>query len=131
MTGADGEGVSAISAKWPEPERVYRRAAVKGLALGTIQLVQVGPTAWVANMVAQHGHASPEHPVAVRYDALATCLGALAREATALDAEVQMPRIGMGLGGGSWDKIEPMLVELAASVSVSVFDLPTKRHGSG
>jgi hypothetical protein len=42
----------------------------------------------------------------------------------ALDAEVHMPRIGIGLGGGSWDMIEPMLYELASSVSVYVHDLP-------
>ena len=87
---------------------------------------QVETTIWVANMIAQHGNASPANPVAVRYDALAMCLRALDEEAAALDAEVHMPRIGVGLGGGSWAEIEPMLMTLAASVPVYVYDLPNK-----
>ena len=125
--GGWGKGfVLAVSAKWPEPEQEYRRAARTGLTLGSIQLVQVERTLWVANMVAQHGHVSPANPVAIRYDALGTCLKLLADEATALEADVQMPRIGVGLGGGSWDRIEPMLVDLASSASVSVYDLPAQ-----
>jgi O-acetyl-ADP-ribose deacetylase (regulator of RNase III) len=123
-SGGWGRGfVLAVSARWPEPEREYRKATATGLPLGSIQVIQVNAAIWVANMVAQHGHASASHP-AVRYDALETCLSALAGKAMALDAEVHMPRIGIGLGGGSWDMIEPMLYELASSVSVYVHDLP-------
>jgi len=124
--GGWGKGfVLAISARWPEPEQEYRKAAAVGLTLGSTQVVQVRATTWVANMIAQHGHASVSNPVAVRYDALENCLVALRGEAVALTAEVHMPRIGTGLGGGSWGMIEPMLFDLATSVPVYVYDLRT------
>ncbi len=125
--GGWGKGfVLAVSAKWPEPEREYRKAAPGGLTLGSIQLIQVESRIWVSNMIAQRGYASRANPVAVRYEALDACLSEVAHEATALDAEVHMPRIDVGLDGGSWDDIEPMLITLDLSVPVYVYDLPGK-----
>ena len=40
------------------------------------------------------------------------------------DASIHMPRIGCGLAGGTWDKIEPILVDCQSSknVQVTVYD---------
>ena len=75
-------------------------------------------------MVAQHGYVSRANPVAIRYDALAQCLSKLAgriEQATI----IHMPRIGSGLVGGNWERIEPLLEELPAMAGfdVRVYDL--------
>lgn len=66
--GGWGKGfVMAISKRWPEPEATYRdwhkERSKNDFALGAIQLVQVEPSVWVANMVAQRGvEAGPDGP---------------------------------------------------------------------
>ncbi len=112
--GGWGKGfVVAISNRWQEPEKNYRqwhkKGADDGFALGAIQLVQVDDTLYVANMIAQHGFTNQSNPVPLRYESLDECLQKLAAKARALNASVHMPRIGCGLAGGKWEKIEPML----------------------
>ena len=55
-------------------------------------------------------------------------LGRLADEAAELDASVHMPRIGCGLAGGKWSRIEPLVTERLVNkgVAVTVYD-----HGEG
>ena len=58
--GGWGKGfVVAISRRWPEPERAFRQwhraRAGNDFGLGAVQVVQVKPDVWVANMVAQRG----------------------------------------------------------------------------
>jgi len=127
--GGWGKGfVLAISRRWPEPERAYRRwhreRAGNGFGLGALQLVGVQPNLWVANMVGQHGvkHGSAGPPV--RYEAIAACLTKLTAEAKRLEASVHMPRIGCGLAGGRWERIEPLIdaTLVAADVPVTVYD---------
>lgn len=89
-----------------------------------VQLVRVGQDLLVANMVAQHGYVSAANPVAVRYEALDECLRKLAGR---LDGgtTVQMPRIGCGLAGGRWERVEPIIEQrlVAAGFEVLVYDL--------
>ena len=150
--GGWGAGfVKAISARWAEPEAAYRRwhRAGTGFELGATQLVVVPPTRsvqrpleynehadaervdderdhdeglWVANMVAQHGYTRPGAP-AIRYDALAACLGQLAQLAGELGASVHMPRLGCGLAGGHWGRVGPIVEEKLAGLDVVVYDL--------
>lgn len=58
--GGWGRGfVLALSNRWAEPERSYRRwyaeRETNGFGLGALQLVSVGDGAWVANVVGQRG----------------------------------------------------------------------------
>lgn len=131
--GGWGKGfVLALSRHWPEPEAAYRQwsrgrsSAGTKFELGRIQPVRVDEGHWVVNMIAQHGYASRTNPVALRYDALADCLGKVASWAGAHDAGVRMPRIGCGLAGGSWDEIEPLIERMlvANGIGVRVYDLP-------
>jgi O-acetyl-ADP-ribose deacetylase (regulator of RNase III) len=114
--GAWGKGfVVAISQRWPEPEREFRRwhreRAGNDFGLGATQLVQVQPDVWVANMVGQRGiHRARSTGVPVRYEAIESCLHTVAGHALRLNASVHMPRIGCGLSGGKWERIEPMVV---------------------
>ncbi|WP_433890524.1 macro domain-containing protein [Streptomyces sp. CA-111067] len=127
--GGWGKGfVLAISRRWPEPEAAYRRwhreRSKNDFALGAVQLVQVGRLVWVANMIGQHGMRTGSKGVPVRYEAIDTALEAVAARATELSASVHMPRIGCGLAGGKWERVEPLIVArlVAAEVPVTVYD---------
>jgi hypothetical protein len=61
----------------------------------------------------------------IRYEALDRCLTALGDKALELDASVHLPRIGCGLAGGRWDRVEPLIGErlCGRGVSVTVYDV--------
>jgi O-acetyl-ADP-ribose deacetylase (regulator of RNase III) len=123
--GAWGAGfVLAISRRWPEPEKQYRKLTAS--ALGDCQLVQVEPNLWVANLIAQHGTYPQNGVPPIRYVALDDALYQLSIDVIAHDASVHMPRIGCGLAGGTWDQIEPIIQETLCDegIPVWVYDLP-------
>ncbi|MEU5000098.1 macro domain-containing protein [Streptomyces sp. NPDC021622] len=127
--GGWGKGfVVAVSRRWPEPETAYRRwhreRAKNDFGLGAAQFVQVGPLLWVANMIGQHGMRTGSKGVPVRYEAIDTALCKLADKAAELDASVHMPRIGCGLAGGKWSRVEPLIAErlTARGIAVTVYD---------
>ncbi|MGK5638173.1 macro domain-containing protein [Streptomyces sp. URMC 126] len=113
--GGWGKGfVLALSRRWEEPEREYRRwhraRAENDFGLGAVQVVRVERWLWVANMVGQRGiRTGRSSGVPVRYEAIDTALAKLADEAARLGASVHMPRIGCGLAGGRWDRVEPLI----------------------
>jgi O-acetyl-ADP-ribose deacetylase (regulator of RNase III) len=127
--GRWGKGfVLALSRRWEQPEAEYRAWHAAGragrFALGAVQFVQVEPYVWVANMVAQHGTRRGSSGPPIRYDALAACLGQVAARALELKASAHMPRVGCGLAGGQWPKVEPLILEQLCSrgVAVTVYD---------
>jgi O-acetyl-ADP-ribose deacetylase (regulator of RNase III) len=127
--GGWGKGfVLAISRRWKEPEEQYRGwyAARKSndFGLGAVQFVQVDRYIWVANMVAQRGMKRGSSGPPIRYEALAECLQKLAGKATELQASIHMPRIGCGLAGGDWSRVEPLIDEnlCEQGLSVTVYD---------
>ncbi|MBZ4320936.1 macro domain-containing protein [Streptomyces huiliensis] len=112
--GGWGKGfVLALSRRWPEPEREYRRwhraRAENDFGLGAVQVVRVERWLWVANMVGQRGIRTGSGGVPVRYEAIDAALAKLADEAARLGASVHMPRIGCGLAGGRWERVEPLI----------------------
>jgi O-acetyl-ADP-ribose deacetylase (regulator of RNase III) len=121
--GRWGKGfVVAVSARWPEPERAYREWHRQGhdFGLGAAQFVQVEPDIWVANMVAQHGLRGAAKRPPIRYDAVEGCLAKVAKKAKELSASVHMPRIGCGLAGGKWERIEPLIIKALCELGVPV-----------
>ncbi|MET8575201.1 Appr-1-p processing protein [Streptomyces sp. NPDC005012] len=127
--GGWGKGfVLAISRKWSEPERAYRRwhreRAGNDFGLGAVQFVPVRPDLEVANMVGQRGIRTGSGGPPIRYEAVERCLDALAAHALARGASVHMPRIGCGLAGGRWERIEPIVTRTlcARGVAVTVYD---------
>jgi O-acetyl-ADP-ribose deacetylase (regulator of RNase III) len=127
--GGWGKGfVLAISRRWKQPEEQYRAwyadRSGNDFALGAVQFVQVDPYLWVANMVAQRGLKSGSKGPPIRYEAVAECLKKVATKATELGASLHMPRIGCGLAGGDWSRIEPLLLEHLAEkgLAVTVYD---------
>ncbi|MEU6562531.1 hypothetical protein [Nocardia nova] len=128
--GRWGRGfVVAVSARWPQPEAQYRlwhrHRASNDFGLGAVQLVEVCPDLHIANMIGQHGirRSRSSHPI--RYDALERCLATLADHAHTLNASVHVPRIGTGLAGGTWNKIEPLIIAQLCdnAIPVTVYDL--------
>lgn len=133
--GGWGAGfVVAISKRWKEPERQFRQwargklEAAAPYALGEVQFVHVDETFTIANMVAQHDIRWECGLPPIRYEALEVALEKLGTEALLTRATVHMPRIGCGLAGGQWERVEPLLLKQLSGRSVEVtvydFDVP-------
>ena len=125
--GGWGKGfVLALSRRWSEPEQCYRAwfRSKDRFELGEVQFVPVGESLEVANMIAQRDIVPGSEGPPIRYDALEKCLEKVAGHAAANSASVHMPRIGCGLAGGTWDKVEPIILKtlVASGVAVFVYD---------
>lgn len=123
--GGWGKGfVMAISKKWKAPENAYRQwyKLKDNFVLGEVQFVQVEADTWIANIIGQHHIYKDEtgNPP-IRYAAVAAGLAKVGEFATANQASVHMPRIGCGLAGGSWDKIEPLINENLTANNIETF----------
>jgi O-acetyl-ADP-ribose deacetylase (regulator of RNase III) len=124
--GRWGKGfVLAISSRWLAPEKAYRQwhreRANNDFELGAVQFIQVDPYIWVANMIGQRGIKTGSKGSPIRYEAVENCLHKVEQKATELNASVHMPRIGCGLAGGKWSKIEPIIKQAFCENNVSVF----------
>jgi O-acetyl-ADP-ribose deacetylase (regulator of RNase III) len=128
--GKYGAGVSgAISKKWPRVQEQYRmwwRDRRGVLPLGEIQEVLVQPDVRVINMIAQKGIGiDKDGKPPIRYDALEACLDKVGVLVSQERGTIHMPRIGCGLAGGTWDKVEPLIIEQLSKrgLNVTVYDL--------
>src|SRR5664280_1119595 len=128
--GGWGAGfVLALSKRWREPEAEYRRwhrdNSSGDFSLGSVQLVQVQPDIFVANLIGQRDVRARAGQPPIRYEAVRTGLARLREQALPLRASIHMPRIGCGLAGGRWDEIEPLVIEelLRYGIDVTVYDL--------
>src|SRR4051794_31901997 len=77
-------------------------------------------------LVGQHGLEASKGVPPVRYDAIQKGLAAVAKFVAEHSATVHMPRIGCGLSGGTWDRIEPLIESelVAKGIDAYVYDLP-------
>ena len=115
--------VLALSKRWKAPEEEYHEIPINDLVLGNVQLIQVEPDIYVANMIAQHGIRSYSNTIPpIRYNALAQALSEVNTIAEKLGATLHMPRIGCGLAGGKWENVEAVLQKIV-TVDVTVYDL--------
>jgi len=113
--GKWGKGfVLAISKRWKAPEKSYRDwyASQKDFHLGEVQFIKVENNLWIANLIGQHKIRKDELGNApIRYKAVEEGIQKVAHQAEKLNASAHMPRIGCGLAGGKWERIEPVLEE--------------------
>lgn len=70
------------------------------------------------------GSTAPDVAVAARRSGTTGCLNTLAEQAARLAASVHMPRIGCGLAGGRWDRIEPLITAALCEngIATTVYD---------
>ncbi len=118
--------VVAISNRWPEPEKAYREwhrdRAQNDFDLGNVQFVEVEKYICIANMIGQQGmKPSKQNGPPVRYEAIENCLNLVGEKALELEASIHMPRIGCGLAGGKWSKIEPLILEHLISKDIPTY----------
>ena len=75
-------------------------------------------------MIGQRGVRTGGRGVPVRHEAVDTALDHLAGHALELGAPVHVPRIGCGLAGGRWSRVEPLVEErlVERGVPVTVYD---------
>lgn len=123
--GGWGKGfVMALSKKWKEPERQYREWTKNKVnyELGEVQFVKVEEDLWIANLIGQHKIYKDENGLPpIRYEAVKKGLEKIGEFASVQNASVHMPRIGCGLAGGTWDKIEPLILGSLSVKNLSVF----------
>lgn len=124
--GGWGKGfVLAISKRWSEPEAEYRKwhrhRAKNNFGLGAVQFVEVNQYTYIANMIGQRGTKTGSKGPPVRYAAIEECLTIVAEKTQELSASVHMPRIGCGLAGGKWEKIEPLIEQILCSSEIDVY----------
>jgi len=96
--------VLAISARWKEPQIQYK--TWKKYVGGAVQFVQVEDDIMVANMIGQHGVRRSGGRPPVRYEWVEEALTKVAEKAREWSASIHMPRIGCGLAGGKWNRIQ-------------------------
>lgn len=110
--GAWGAGfVLAISNRWSAPEKHYLNLKPSERKLGNTHFIQVESDIIVVNMIAQNGLRTTTNPTPLDYYSLAVCLETMYNKALIENATVHMPKIGSGLGGGDWNKIENIIKE--------------------
>jgi O-acetyl-ADP-ribose deacetylase (regulator of RNase III) len=137
--GGWGKGfVVAVSKRWPQPEASYRQWFAQKywdgqpFKLGEIQRVLVEPNLYVVNMIAQEGYGrgnlalhrsdEPNTTPPIRYEALEACLKKVSQLAQDLGAVVVAPKIGSGLAGGDWVRIEALIERTLAEVAVTIYE---------
>lgn len=133
--GAMGAGVAlALRQKWKQVYAHYADAIKAGLLkLGDAQLVQVEHDTYVANLVGQNLYPSGPDGIPLVYEALEKSLRMLSESKAAEGATIHMPRIGAGLAGGSWERIEKIIIETLVDkgFDITVYDLPTNSTSVG
>ncbi|MCF3112067.1 hypothetical protein LL912_24985 [Niabella sp. CC-SYL272] len=126
--GGWGKGfVMAVSKRWKQPEQQYRQwfKTKDNFKLGEVQFVQVKDELWVANIIGQHKINKDENGnPPIRYEAILLGLEKVGQFAIDKSASVHMPRIGCGLAGGAWDKIEPLInaTLTTKNIQITVYD---------
>lgn len=131
--------VLALSNKWPHLRDNYIQwhQVVNPLPLGRFLIDRAEPGIFVANMIAQRGVKSSVNPKPIKYDALQQALTGVSDYAAGYEDGINedigdafgvysafhMPKIGSGLAGGDWDRIEGIIKETLANFRVVVYTL--------
>lgn len=126
--GVMGKGVAkTIREKWPGAFDVYKQVYdERGLNLGDVIIYQ-GDKVTVANCITQEFYGrGDDNNQYVDYDAVHKCMGALRKYCEEQDLHtIAIPKIGAGLGGGEWLKIEGIIrYEFEdTDIKISVYEL--------
>ena len=121
--GMMGRGIAkTIREKWPNVYEKYREWSRKpDFKLGEVQFVKVAGDLVVGNMIGQEGVGFTNGIPPIRYEAVDKCLKKVAETAIKYKASVIAPRLGSGLAGGDWNKIEALIVENLCKKDIDVY----------
>jgi O-acetyl-ADP-ribose deacetylase (regulator of RNase III) len=133
--GKWGRGfVLAVSRVSPAPENAYRqwfrsKKSDEGtpFRLGAVQFVRVNERMLVANMIGQRDIVRRDGLPPHRIEAVRKAVRTVLDRANDEGWDVQCPRIGCSLGGGSWAAVSKMLqeeIERVPSVHITVCTRP-------
>lgn len=117
-------GVAAsIRGKWPAAYLEYMKMTQR---LGHISVAKCSDNRYsslsVVNMIAQEGLRSATNPRPIRYAALARCMERTALYVKEIEgAEIHCPMFGVGLAGGDWDVIKPLIAEIWSEIPVTIY----------
>jgi O-acetyl-ADP-ribose deacetylase (regulator of RNase III) len=135
--GAWGAGfVLALSRRWGTPELMYRRWAQERPAelreaFGKVQVAPVEKDIIVVNIIGQDGVGRRGEAPPIRYDALEIGLQKVQETMEKYNKPtLHIPRIGCGLAGGEWSKVEE-LIKKTIKFDTYVYTLPheAKKYG--
>ena len=133
-SGSFAAGVAGLlSNKYPKTKEAYFKKFHNGTGwiLGDVQLVCINDerSRYVANCATQqtYGNAYKTKRVYVCYDAIQNVMIQLRDECEKKGWSLAMPRIGAGLGGGDWEKIEAIITRVFenSQVEVVIYTLPS------
>jgi len=134
--GAWGSGfVIALSKRWGTPELIYRKWVEETSdnleeRLGRIQVIPVEKDIMVANIIGQNGIGIKNGIPPIRYEAIKKGLDKLQEvmvEYENKNPSLHLPRIGAGLAGGDWKKIEE-IIESSITFPTTVYTLASEVH---
>ena len=119
-----GSGVAkAIRETWPVAYHAYMKQPKGKTMLGNCHLVRVDEgrdDLFVANLYTQlfYGYGGGAY---ADVDSIRSSFDQCAKYADMYELPIYMPRIGCGLGGLTWDKVEPCIIDAALLYDVNVY----------
>lgn len=127
--GGFGSGIAGqIAKRYPKARDEYlRKFNTDGWKLGEVQLVQISDAFYIANMATQDafGYTGGQYG---SYEAIDMCLELLISNVATASTKysIAMPRIGSGLAGLEWPKVQDILIKIALrypDVPIEVYSL--------
>lgn len=122
--GVMGSGVAkAIRKKWPQVFNDYHKEyATNGLILGTYNVSYIKEDhKFIINAITQGGYGYDGRKF-VSYDAIDMVMMKIGYNYSSTMA-ISMPKIGAGLGGGTWEVIEAIINDRLKTHNVTVWEL--------
>lgn len=121
--GGYGSGVAGqLAKKWPDTRNAYlRQHNSHGWELGFVQYVDIGDKI-VANCATQQNYV-PRGVCHADYDAIWECMLKVKDYARVKKFSIAIPKLGAGLAGGDWTKIEGILIDVFNDYDVTVYEL--------
>lgn len=122
--GAFGYGIAGqITKVYPKAQEAYlKKYKAEGWNLGEVQVVPVGANKFIANCATQKNYGSPKGgKIYVDYKAIEVVMIELKRICEENSWTLAMPKIGAGLAGGDWNKIEEIINKTFPNTEVLVY----------
>lgn len=128
MQGKMNKGFAlAIKQKYPNSYNDYMNAYQNGIALGDIIVSNVSnffEEKTIIHCLTQFTYSSKPYIMNISYNAIIDCM--IKINSYCFDNniyEINMPKIGAGLGGGDWDKISQIIEEYSTNFQPIVWEL--------